>query len=113
MVLTGAGAGVRATSATGALTSVGAATGTSLAVLTFVVREVFPLTGSSGATARRKPSASALRRMRSAWASSIEADGLDAPMPNVWASASNSLLVKPSSLESSCTRIFFCAKTFP
>jgi hypothetical protein len=69
--------------------------------------------GSSGATSRRRPSASALRRMRSAWASSIEAEGLDAPIPSVWASASNSLLVRPSSLESSCTRIFFCAKTFP
>ena len=68
---------------------------------------------SSAATLRRRPSLSTLRRMRSAWASSIEAEGLDAPMPNVWASASNSLLVRPSSLESSCTRIFFCAKTFP
>jgi hypothetical protein len=37
----------------------------------------------------------------------MEADGLDAPMPSVWASASNSLLVRPSSFESSCTRIFF------
>jgi len=68
---------------------------------------------SSGCTTRRSPSASARRRIRSAWASSIEAEGLDAPMPSFWASASNSLLVKPSSLESSCTRIFFSAKTFP
>jgi len=71
------------------------------------------LAGSSGATSRRRPSASARRRMRSAWASSIEAEGLDAPMPSLEASSSNSLLVSPSSLESSCTRIFFCAKTFP
>ncbi len=34
-------------------------------------------------------------------------------MPSFPASASNSLLVIPSSLESSCTRIFFGAKTFP
>jgi hypothetical protein len=34
-------------------------------------------------------------------------------MPSFWASVSNSLLVRPSSLESSCTRIFFWAKTFP
>ena len=68
---------------------------------------------SSGCTSRRSPSASARRRMRSAWASSIDAEGLVAPMPSFWASASNSLLVNPSSLESSWTRIFFCAKTFP
>ena len=70
------------------------------------------LAGSAG-TSRRSPSASARRRMRSAWASSIDADGLEAPIPSFWASASNSLLVSPSSLESSCTRIFFGAKTFP
>jgi hypothetical protein len=64
-------------------------------------------------TSRRSPSASARRRMRSACASSIDADGLEAPIPSFWASASNSLLVSPSSLESSCTRIFFGAKTFP
>jgi hypothetical protein len=68
---------------------------------------------SPGSTTRRSPSASARRRMRSACASSMDADGLDAPMPSFWASASNSLLVSPSSFESSCTRIFFCAKTFP
>jgi hypothetical protein len=71
------------------------------------------LAASSGTTTRRRPSASARRRMRSAWASSMEAEGLDAPIPSFWASASNSLLVSPSSLESSCTRIFFWAKTFP
>ena len=71
------------------------------------------LVASSGWTSRRRPSASARRRMRSACASSIEAEGLEAPIPSFWASASNSLLVRPSSLESSCTRIFFWAKTFP
>jgi hypothetical protein len=69
--------------------------------------------GASEGTSRRRPSASARRRMRSAWASSIDAEGLEAPIPNFPASASNSLLVIPSSLESSCTRIFFGAKTFP
>jgi hypothetical protein len=68
---------------------------------------------TSGWTSRRSPSASARRRMRSAWASSMDAEGLDAPMPSFWARPSNSLLVRPSSFESSCTRIFFCAKTFP
>ena len=71
------------------------------------------LVATSGCTSRRSPSASARRRIRSACASSIEAEGLDAPMPSFWARPSNSLLVRPSSLESSCTRIFFCAKTFP
>ncbi len=79
----------------------------------FSAFSAFPaLTGSAG-TSRRSPSASARRRMRSAWASSIDAEGLEAPIPSFWASASNSLLVKPSSFESSCTRIFFGAKTFP
>ncbi len=69
--------------------------------------------GSAGGVSRRSPSASTRRRIRSAWASSMDADGLEAPMPNFWAIVSNSLLVSPSSLESSCTRIFFSAKTIP
>jgi hypothetical protein len=89
------------------------ASGAASVTVDFVVRDDLALVGSSGATARRSPSLSAFRRIRSAWASSMDADGLDAPIPSVWASASNSLLDKPSSLESSCTRIFFCAKTFP
>ena len=96
---------------------VGAASLTVAGASTWVVPEAFTvfagLTATSGTITRRSPSASARRRMRSAWASSMDAEGLEAPMPSFWASASNSLLVKPSSLESSCTRIFFCAKTFP
>ena len=39
--------------------------------------------GASGAgVSRRSPSASARRRMRSAWASSMDAEGLDTPTPN-------------------------------
>jgi hypothetical protein len=38
---------------------------------------------TSCAPARRSPSASALRRMRSAWASSMDAEGLEAPIPSV------------------------------
>jgi len=82
-----------------------------VAFVDFVALVAFTAFGSSGTTLRRRPSASALRRMRSAWASSIEAEGLVAPIPSFWARPSNSLLVSPSSLESSCTRIFFCAKT--
>jgi hypothetical protein len=81
-----------------------------VALVAFVAFSAF---ADSAGTSRRSPSASARRRMRSACASSIDADGLDAPIPSFWASASNSLLVSPSSLESSCTRIFFGAKTFP
>jgi hypothetical protein len=84
---------------------------TLVALVTFVA--LAALAASSGWTARRRPSASARRRIRSAWASSIDAEGLEAPMPSFWASVSSSLLVRPSSFESSCTRIFFWAKTFP
>ncbi len=70
--------------------------------------------GAAGScVSRRSPSASARRRMRSAWASSMDAEGLDTPMPSFCASASSSLLDMPSSLESSWTRIFFNDNTFP
>ena len=91
----------------------GSATGAGALAALVAFVALAALAASSGCTSRRSPSASARRRMRSAWASSIDAEGLDAPIPSFWASASNSLLVRPSSLESSCTRIFFCAKTFP
>src|ERR1019366_10457943 len=84
-----------------------------VALTTLMAFSAFSAAGASEGTSRRSPSASARRRMRSACASSIDAEGLDAPIPSFWASASNSLLVRPSSLESSCTRIFFGAKTFP
>jgi hypothetical protein len=57
--------------------------------------------GSSGWTGRRKPSASALRRTRSACASSMEDEWLFTPIPRERASSSPSLLVRPSSLASS------------
>ena len=106
--------GAACDTAAGVAAAAGAATVSSAAsdVADFAGRALV-LLDSSGATSRRRPSLSALRRIRSAWASSMEAEGLDAPIPSVWASASSSLLVRPSSLESSCTRIFFCAKTFP
>ena len=101
-VTRGASAGAAGVSGSGAALPV--------ALVAFVA---LPALAGSAGTSRRRPSASARRRMRSAWASSMDADGLEAPIPNFWASASNSLLVRPSSLESSCTRIFFGAKTFP
>ena len=57
--------------------------------------------GSSGWTGRRNPSASALRRTRSACASSMEDEWLLTPIPRERASSSPSLLVRPSSLASS------------
>ena len=53
--------------------------------------------GSSGWTGRRKPSASALRRTRSAWASSIDDEWLFTPMPRDRLRSSASLFVSPSS----------------
>jgi hypothetical protein len=104
------GSGVGATGAgAGASTTGSASTGAGVASVVFAFP--LPLLGSSGATSRRMPSWSTLRRIRSACASSIEAEGLEAPTPNDEATSSNSLLVRPSSLLSSCTRIFFCAKT--
>ena len=116
---TSAGLVTRLTRAGGASTTSGAtATAAAFfvpaALVAFVALVALAaLAASSGWTSRRRPSASARRRMRSAWASSIDAEGLEAPMPSFWASVSSSLLVRPSSLESSCTRIFFWAKTFP
>ena len=55
----------------------------------------------SGLAGRRIPSASALRRTRSAWASSIDDEWLFTPMPRDSARSSASLFVSPSSLASS------------
>ena len=104
-------AGSGAASTAGATALVEAALVAPAAFTALVALAAFAAT--SGWTSRRNPSASARRRIRSACASSMDAEGLDAPMPSFWARPSNSLLVRPSSLESSCTRIFFCAKTFP
>ena len=56
------------------------------------------LAASSGWTSRRSPSASARRRMRSAWASSIDAEGLEAPMPSFWASVQQLFAREPEFL---------------
>ncbi len=56
---------------------------------------------SGGCTSRRKPSRSALRRTRSAWASSMEDEWLFTPMPKETQRSSASLFVRPSSRASS------------
>jgi hypothetical protein len=65
---------------------------------------------SSGWASRFRPSRSALRRTRSACASSIEDDTLRTSMPISFDRSSASLFVIPSSLASSAIRIFFTAK---
>lgn len=57
--------------------------------------------GSSGCTARTRPSRSALRRTRSAWASSIDEEWLLTPIPSPIERSSASLFVSPSSFASS------------
>lgn len=122
-----AGAGVAtdsvasATSAAGAAVGVAATTGSSRGAgsgrddgvsSSFALRVAFLGATSSGCCSRRSPSASALRRTRSAWASSMDDEALFTPIPRVCERSRISLLVMPSSRASSCTRIFFVAKTF-
>ena len=57
--------------------------------------------GSSASTGRRRPSRSALRRARSAWASSMLEEWLFTPMPSDAQRSSASLLLSPSSRASS------------
>jgi hypothetical protein len=49
-----------------------------------------------------------LRRTRSAWASSMLEEWVLTPIPSASDKSSVSWFVIPSSLASSCTRIFFC-----
>ncbi len=67
--------------------------------------------GSSGCSSRVRPSRSARRRSMSAYASCRDDEGALAATPAAPARSSTSLLVIPSSLASSWTRIFF-AGTF-
>lgn len=59
------------------------------------------VSGSSGWTSRRIPSASALRRTRSAWASTMPDEWLLTPIPSASHRSRVSLLVSPSSRASS------------
>jgi hypothetical protein len=81
----GASAGAAATSAAGGAAS--AAGGAASASL--------------GTTARISPSRSALRRTRSAWASTMLDEWLFTPMPSAMQRSSASLFSKPSSRASS------------
>src|SRR5690606_37897331 len=65
-----------------------------------------PLPGSSGCSARTKPSRWARRRTRSACASSMPEECVFTPMPRSLERSRVSLFVIPSSFASSWTRIF-------
>jgi hypothetical protein len=93
-------AGAEAEAAAGAAEDEAGADDTALADFV-ALAAFFAGAGSSGWTGRRNPSASALRRTRSACASSIEDEWLLTPIPRERASSSPSLLVRPSSLASS------------
>jgi hypothetical protein len=71
---TRAGAGAAGADATGAASFT--------AFVALVAFATFSAFAASAGTSRRSPSASARRRMRSACASSIDADGLEAPIPS-------------------------------
>ena len=86
-------AGVAGTSAVG---SAGVGSGALVLLVALVGFE-----GSSGWTSRRRPSASAFRRTRSAWASSIDDEWLLTPIPRPTARSTVSLFVRPSSRASS------------
>jgi len=72
----------------------------------FLAGAFFAFGGSSGWTSRMRPSRSALRRTRSACASSMLEECVLTPIPSERQRSSVSLFVMPSSFASSCTRIF-------
>ncbi len=115
------GAGASATSATGTGGAVSAATSAAgSGAAAFLAGAFLPAAdlaadlagaffagaGSSGCPSRTRPSFSALRRTRSAWASSMLDECVLTPMPRSNDRSRVSLLVRPSSLASSWTRIF-------
>jgi hypothetical protein len=91
----GAGAGVAATD------SEGGPTMSAGSLEAFAALAAGFSSASSGWAARRRPSRSALRRTRSAWASSMEEEWLLTPMPSDTHRSSASLFVRPSSRASS------------
>ena len=105
----GAGFITGGVSTTGSSTS-GAETSAAFFAGAFLAGAFFAGLASSGCSARVRPSRSARRRSRSACASMIDDDWLLASTPIVLHRFSNSVLVIPSSLASSCTRIFLVGK---
>lgn len=73
----------------------------------FFAAAFFSGLGSSGCSSRMRPSRSARRRTRSACASMIDDEWLFTSIPITTQRSTASLLVRPSSLASSWTRMFF------
>jgi len=106
----GVGAGASAAGSTGAAgAGAGDASSPGSADLAGAFAALAGFAGSSGWTSRMRPSRSALRRTRSACASSMLEECVFTPIPSDTQRSSVSLFVIPSSLASSCTR-FFAAK---
>ncbi len=106
----GAGAGVGTGTAAGT-TAAGTAAAAAGSAATGAAPVALPLVtltglGSSGCSARTSPSRWALRRTRSACASSMLDEWLLTPIPRSMERSRASLLVRPSSRASSWTRIF-------
>ena len=76
----------------------------------FLAGAFFAGFSSAGCTSRTNPSLTALRRTRSACASSMEEDTFLTSMPISLERSSVSLFVQPSSFASSAIRIFLIAK---
>jgi hypothetical protein len=94
--------GVPSSTAAAAAAAFGAAAFFDAALLVFLAG-----LASSGCSGRVRPSFSARRRKRSACASMMLEDWLFASTPIFEVSSNSSLFVIPSSLASSCTRMFF------
>jgi len=105
---TGAAAGTGvSTSADSAVSVLAAAflAGAFLAAVFLAAAFLAGASGSSGWTSRTSPSRSALRRTRSAWASTTLEEWLFTPIPSATHRSKVSLLVRPSSRASSYTRM--------
>ena len=112
-----AGSSRTAAGSTGATSLAAACVATALAspeaATFFAAAAFFAGLPSSGCSARVSPSRSARRRSRSACASMIADDWLFASTPIALQRPSTSAFVIPSSLASSCTRMFFAKLVQP
>jgi hypothetical protein len=100
------GASTTGAAATTSTTGASATTTSSTLLPAAFLVTFFAFSGSGGCTSRMRPSRSALRRTRSACASSIEDECVLMPIPNEIHRSTASLFVRPSSLPSSWTLIF-------
>ena len=106
-VATGAGGATEVASSASSVVFFAAAffAGAFLAADFFAAVFLAGASGSSGWTSRTSPSRSALRRTRSAWASTTLEEWLFTPIPSATHRSKVSLFVRPSSRASSYTRM--------